>query len=86
MSRGKPNGIKGDTISEEAMIVSMAETFEALLSRRFYRSKERYSPKEAYEIFKREKGRRFNPRLTEIFLKNFSKFIEIRQTLVPKYN
>jgi len=81
---GVPYKLKGSQISKKAMIVAMAETFEALLSKREYRDKEYYTPQETYDIFKNESGKRFSPKLTTIFLKNFYFFIKLRKTMLIK--
>jgi putative two-component system response regulator len=81
---GVPYQLKGSQISKKAMIVAMAETFEALLSKREYREKESYSPQETYDIFKSESGKRFSPKLTTIFLKNFYFFIKLRKSIILK--
>ena len=81
---GVPYQLKGSDISKKAMIVAMAETFEALLSKREYRDKEYYTPQETYDIFKNESGKRFSPNLTTIFLKNFYFFIKLRKSIILK--
>ncbi len=81
---GIPYQIKGGSISQEAMIVMMAETFEALLGERAYRKQKCHTPQEAYDIFSALNGKRFDPVLVEIFLKNFSFFIQKREDIIIK--
>ncbi len=50
---GYPDGLECDKIELEAKILSIADVFDALTSRRTYRSK--LSPKEAVEVLKKEK-------------------------------
>ncbi len=81
---GIPYQIRGGSISQEAMIVMMAETFEALLGERAYRKQKCHTPQEAYDIFSALNGKRFDPVLVEIFLKNFSFFIQKREDIIIK--
>jgi putative two-component system response regulator len=81
---GIPYKLKGSKISKEAMIVAIAETFEALLSKREYRDKEYYTPQETYDILKNEMGKRFSPSLINVFLKNFYFFIKLRKSIILK--
>ncbi|SFV60915.1 TWO-COMPONENT HYBRID SENSOR AND REGULATOR [hydrothermal vent metagenome] len=81
---GTPSQLKFSQISKKAMIVGMAETFEALLSIREYRDKKVYSSQETYNVFKYESGKRFSPELTKVFLKNFYTFIKLRKQILLK--
>ncbi|MEA1891253.1 MAG: response regulator [Campylobacterota bacterium] len=74
---GIPYKLSGEKISDEAMIVSIAETFEALLSDRSYLKRKKLSPEEAYKIIYSERGHKFSPRLIDIFLQHFNSFITI---------
>ena len=78
---GIPYGIKGEEISDVAVMVSIAETFEALLSKRAYREVESYSPKEAYTIFA-DSRHKFNSRILNTLLQNFSDFVDIRENIL----
>ncbi|MGB3081590.1 MAG: HD domain-containing phosphohydrolase [Candidatus Omnitrophota bacterium] len=64
--RGYPFGIKGKEIPVEARILAIADVFEALTSDRPYRRA--FSKKEAISIMEKEKGRKLDPDLTDIFL------------------
>jgi len=81
---GVPYHLKGSQISKKAMIVAMAETFEALLATREYREKRSYTPQETYNIFKSESGKRFHPELTILFIKHFYFFIKLRKSILLK--
>jgi putative nucleotidyltransferase with HDIG domain len=63
---GYPCGIKGDEIPVEAKILSIVDVYEALTSDRPYRKA--FSKKEAIAIMEEEKGRKFDPKLIDIFL------------------
>lgn len=72
---GYPLGLKGDDIPLSARIVTIADVFDALISRRVY--KESWSENETQQYFLDQKGRHFDPLLTDIFLENFNSFVEI---------
>jgi len=63
---GYPNGVKGDDIPLEARVLSVADVYEALISDRPYRKG--FCRKEAIDIMESEKGRRLDPKVTDIFL------------------
>ena len=58
---GYPDGLKGREIPMEARIMSIADFYDALVSKRVY--KERYSFEKANEIILEEMGTRFDPTL-----------------------
>lgn len=63
--RGYPDGLKGDSIPLEAQIVSVADVYDALISKRVY--KDAYSLHEAYEMILNGECGVFSPRLMECF-------------------
>ncbi len=63
--RGYPHGLKGDQISLPAQIVSLADVYDALVSKRVY--KDAYSFEKALEIIREGGCGTFNPRLLEHF-------------------
>jgi len=73
--QGYPYGIKGEDIPLSARIVSIADVYDALTSKRPY--KEAYSHLTAIEIMKDETGK-YDPELFNLFLKNAEKFNKIR--------
>ncbi len=75
---GYPEGFKADDIPLSARIVAVADVFDALISMRVY--KEAWSDKEVKDYFIREKGKHFDPLLTELFLKDFEQFALIYKT------
>lgn len=76
---GYPNGIVGDEIPEPARIVAIADTFDALTSKRPY--KDPYPPEMALDIIRNERGKHFDPEVTDLFVKHFDEFLQIRETI-----
>ncbi len=63
---GYPEGISGKKIPVEAMIIEVADVYDALTTQRAYRRA--FEPKTALEIMKRENGRAFDPVVLAAFL------------------
>lgn len=63
--RGYPDGLKGDEISIWSQIVSLADVYDALISKRVY--KDAYSCDQALEMIRQGQYGTFNPRLLELF-------------------
>lgn len=72
---GYPKGLKGEEIPLPARIVTLADVFDALMSKRIY--KPAFSFEETYNIMKEENGKLFDPDIFEIFEKNKEHFKEI---------
>jgi len=72
---GYPYGLKGDDIPLSARIVSIADVYDALTSKRPY--KDAFSHDEAIDIMKNEDGK-YDPELFNLFKKNAEKFNKIR--------
>ncbi len=64
--QGYPAGLKGEEIPVEARIMALADVFDALVSKRYY--KEAYSYDEAFKIIEESIGSHFDPELGRIFL------------------
>ncbi len=64
---GYPLGLKGEEIPLSARIVALADVYAALTSRRPYRKA--YSQKRAIQIIKEERGKAFDPKVVDTFLK-----------------
>ncbi|MDF2544694.1 MAG: rpfG3 [Herbinix sp.] len=62
---GYPNGLKGEEIPIYARILTIADVYDALTSKRAY--KEAYPHKKAVEILLEGKGSLFDPNLIDIF-------------------
>jgi putative two-component system response regulator len=74
--KGYPNGISGGEIPISGRIVAIADTFDALTSKRPY--KDPYPLELAYDIIQKERGTHFDPDITDLFLKDFDEFTKIR--------
>jgi response regulator RpfG family c-di-GMP phosphodiesterase len=80
---GYPYGLKGEDIPLSARIVSIADVYDALTSRRPY--KEAYPHDKAIEIMKTEVGK-YDPELFNLFIKNAEKFNKIRLEFSEEQN
>jgi putative two-component system response regulator len=76
---GYPNGLKGEDIHIYGRIVSIADVFDALTSKRTY--KEAWSFDDALSFLKEESGKHFDPKLVDIFLDNLDEVTKIFNTL-----
>ena len=74
---GYPNGLKGDEIPLEARIMSLADVFDALRSKRSY--KPEYEKQKVYELILKERGQFFDPLICDTLLDNFEEFELIYQ-------
>lgn len=64
--KGYPDGKKGEELSLEARIISIADAFDAMVSDRPYRKAMAYT--DALEEIKQCAGTQFDPRLVELFI------------------
>ncbi len=64
---GYPYGLKGEKIPLQARIFAVADVYDALISNRPYRSA--WSKQQAVEYLREEKGKHFDPRAVDLFLK-----------------
>ena len=64
--KGYPDGLKGDRIPLEARVMALADVFDALISRRYY--KDQMSFDDAFELIRKDLGSHFDPVLGKIFL------------------
>ena len=74
---GYPNGLKGKEISIYARITGLVDIFDALLHKRVY--KEKWEVDKTLEFISEQSGKRFEPELVEIFLKNIDQFLAIKE-------
>lgn len=74
---GYPNGLKGDEIPVYARMLTIADVYDALTSRRTY--KEAYSHQKAMDIIIEGKGSIFDPNLVELFISANERFEEALQ-------
>ncbi|HMA65918.1 MAG TPA: HD domain-containing phosphohydrolase [Chitinispirillaceae bacterium] len=72
---GYPNHLRGEDIPLSARIVALADVYDALVSRRVYKSAMPHDT--AKSIILAERGRHFDPRVVDAFLRCEEQFIEI---------
>ncbi len=72
---GYPYGLSGDAIPLVARIVSVADVYDALTSKRPY--KRAMSHLESREIIVKGKGTQFDPQVVDAFLRHEDEFLEI---------
>ena len=82
--RGYPGQLKGDEIPYLARITAVADSFDAMTSRRVYRDS---LPMDVViEEFEKNKGTQFDPQIADIFLdilkNNFDKIKEIQEKYI----
>lgn len=73
---GYPKGLKGNDIHIYGRITAIADVFDALGNERSY--KKAWSLENIISLFKSEKGKHFDPLLTDLFLENLDNFLVIR--------
>ncbi|MCB2183951.1 MAG: response regulator [Desulfobulbaceae bacterium] len=74
---GYPKGLSARQIPLAARIVSLADVYDALVSKRVY--KDAFSHNKAKEIIIEERGKHFDPQVVDAFLACEDKFLQIRQ-------
>lgn len=74
--KGYPNGLKGTKIPLAAQIVSIADVFDALTSRRPY--KQPYTVEKSIDIIKEMSGSAFDPEIVEAFLSSMDKIMAVK--------
>ncbi len=73
---GYPRGVKGEAIPMSGRICALADVFDALTTKRNYKSE--VSVEYALELIKDAKETLFDPRLVEIFLDRYEELLRIR--------
>ena len=74
--KGYPRGLSGENIPLVGRIVALADTFDALTSKRPY--KEPYPVAIALEIIKKARGQHFDPDVVDVFLENIDEILKIK--------
>jgi len=74
---GYPQKLKGEEIHIYGRIVAVADVFDALYSERIY--KNAWEIEKIIALFRRERGRHFDPIITDIFLNHSDVFVAIYQ-------
>jgi len=77
--RGYPGGIRGEEIPLHARIVSISDTFDALTSKRPYKTP--YPIDVSCDIIKKGRGEDFDPALVDLFLTNIDGFVAIKNKI-----
>ena len=75
---GYPNGLKGEEISIEARIVSIADVLDALFSVRSY--KPAWDEQSVLEHFRAQRGMQFDPNLVDLLLFHWDEIQVLRKT------
>lgn len=69
---GYPDGKIGEDIHLYGRIVAIADVYDALRNQRCY--KESWSAEDTLSLIQSESGKHFDPKLVDVFVKNFDKF------------
>lgn len=77
---GYPNGIEGEAIPLSARIVALADVYDALVSKRVYKSAMPHET--AKSIITEQRGQHFDPIVVDAFLRCESEFIEILERYI----
>jgi len=77
--KGYPKGLAGDDIPLSARIVALADVYDALTSKRVYKSA--FTHEEAIKIIVSERGRQFDPDVVDAFMARNKDFSAIRKKL-----
>jgi putative two-component system response regulator len=75
---GYPNALKGETISQVARIVTIADVFDALTSERPY--KKSWPMENVLSFFNEQSGEHFDPYLVKKFQEILPEILEIKET------
>jgi HD-GYP domain-containing protein (c-di-GMP phosphodiesterase class II) len=73
---GYPAGLKGETISLEARIVTVADVFDALSSKRVYKGE--WSVADALKYIEERAGKQFDPQVVAALREKFSEILQAR--------
>jgi putative two-component system response regulator len=72
---GYPRALKGEEIPLQGRIMAVVDVYDALVSVRPY--KKAFPPEKAVEIILDGKGRQFDPKITDVFIRIKEKFAKI---------
>ncbi|MGM9568090.1 MAG: HD domain-containing phosphohydrolase [Clostridia bacterium] len=81
---GYPKGLLGDEIPEESRIISVADAFDAMTSKRTYR--DNFSLSEAIAELERGKNTQFDAEIVDVFLGVLEHFEDFREQLAWTYS
>lgn len=82
--RGYPRGLAGEDIHIYGRILAIADVFDALVSDRCY--KKAWEIDRVFKLFNEERGEHFDPELTDLFINDFDKFVEIKDKYHDKFS
>lgn len=74
---GYPYALKGDEIPLEARVVSVADVFDALVSKRVYKGE--WTTEDALAYMKQQEGKLFDPKVVACLFKSFDEIIAARE-------
>ena len=76
---GYPEGLVGEEIPLSARLMSLADVFDALVSKRVY--KQAFTLSTAYELIVSERGKHFDPDVVDAFVVHFEQMSKIARHL-----
>jgi HD-GYP domain-containing protein (c-di-GMP phosphodiesterase class II) len=74
---GYPNGLKGEAIPIEARIVTVADVFDALSSRRVYKGE--WTVEDALKYIEEKAGKNFDPKVVAVLRERFGEILLARE-------
>jgi response regulator RpfG family c-di-GMP phosphodiesterase len=77
--RGYPNGLQGKDIHIFGRITCIADVFDALGVERVY--KKAWDLDRILDLFREERGKQFDPEITDVFFENLDEILAIRDSL-----
>lgn len=75
--KGYPRALTGEAIPVEGRIANIADTFDALTSKRAY--KPAFSLEEALDLMRKRRGNQFDPGLLDLFFNALDEILDIRR-------
>lgn len=74
---GYPQGLSGEKIPIESRIVAFVDVFDSLSQKRVY--KEAWDMATIYEYLRAESGKKFDPKIVDLFFVNVQSFLDIKE-------
>lgn len=81
---GYPAGLKGKDIPLTARVVAIADVFDALSTKRVYKSA--YSMETCIEMLRQERNKHFDGELLDLFLNNIDKILKYKDSVDLKFS
>ena len=75
--KGYQNNMEGEQIGIYARCVAVADVFDALVSKRCYKTS--WTPEQAREEIISQAGRQFDPQITKLFDEHFDEFLKVME-------